>query len=401
MGTSKKKCIVCNQIKNETEFNREHVIPETIGGVYEIKSVCILCNERFGKKIDTPLVNHKVILINRHEYKLKRSGYRGIPNPFKGIYVQDNGEKYTVNFNQEGEATADILPKFEDNVLENNKRVGKLTIAKKDMDKIPRIINRELINRKLYMLDKIMPEPIEIHGEELVLIERTNNNPLIFGALKIAYEFCHEVVPNYVNDELSEKYRKVLLKPIDEDNIGKFLIKDEVLINAFLNRVLKIDTIEKHHHLIFLTPVKNRGTFCFIKLFQMTVLIKMSKKEMLENEVMLFNDVIQGKCGMQIPVNIKSFDVKLKLADDKSKPKGALTNDNGQTPVFNEKGEILYNHLDKLIGAEYIVPKRNEFISKSMKIRQEFSNNNFYLKGTDETGLLKIEAIEFKVRLLI
>lgn len=401
MEKDKKKCISCNGFKFDYEFNSEHVIPETIGGVYQIKSVCILCNERFGKKIDTPLVNHKVILINRHEYKLKRGGYRSIPNPFKGIYVKDNGEKYTVNFNQEGEATADIIPNFQDNVLENNKRVGKLTIAKKDMDKIPRIINRELNNRKLYILDKIMPEPIESQGEELFLVEVTDNNPLIFGALKIAYEFCHEVVPKYVEDELSEKFRGILLDlVVDESNRG-LLIEDEVIKNMFIDRILEIDTIKKHHHLIFLTPVKNRGTFCFIKLFQMTVLIKMSKKEMIENEVILFNDVVQEKCGFNIPVNIISFDLKLKLADDKSKPKGALTNDNGQTPVFNEKGEVLYNHLDKLIGAEYIVPKRNEFISKSMKIRQEFSNKKYYLKGVDETGLLKIEAIDFKVRLLI
>lgn len=395
MERNERICILCNESKAEIDFNCEHVIPETIGGVYIIKSVCRSCNERLGKTIDTPLVNHKIMLVNRHDYNIKRGGYREIPNPFKGAYVRDNGDKYFVQFDQKGVATANIIPRFQDDIIQGNKRLGRLTLSKKDIDKAPRILNRELTDRDLFMLNNKIPDPLERKEEELIILEKVSNNPLIFGALKIAFEFCHEVVSDYDKDHVSEKFRKILLNPVDSSEVKKTMLEDPEIKKAFGNRILGMHAIKRNHHLLFLTPIKNKGTYCFVKLFQMAVLFKMSSSELIKNEVVLVNDAKTGDCGVKAPVKLNSFNLQVISYNGKSKLSELLSNSKGQVPVFDEKGVQLFDHLDQLLGADYIVPKREEFISKRMKIRQDFSNDKFYLKPANDEGFLKVESIEF------
>ena len=65
-----KKCIICEKIKNEEEFNKEHIIPEFIGGSLTINSVCKSCNSRLGKEIDSEILND--YLIKCHVVKKKK-----------------------------------------------------------------------------------------------------------------------------------------------------------------------------------------------------------------------------------------------------------------------------------------------------------------------------------------
>jgi len=56
-----KTCIYCKKTKEENEFNREHIIPQAIGGASEtnnplIIEVCKRCNSIAGFFIDTPFV---------------------------------------------------------------------------------------------------------------------------------------------------------------------------------------------------------------------------------------------------------------------------------------------------------------------------------------------------------
>ena len=47
----------------KNSFTKEHVIPATLGGGFIIDTVCSDCNQLLGDIIDTPLVNHKQILL--------------------------------------------------------------------------------------------------------------------------------------------------------------------------------------------------------------------------------------------------------------------------------------------------------------------------------------------------
>ena len=56
-----KKCIICNKIKDNKEFNKEHVIPESIGGSLTIENVCKKCNNKLGEEIDSKIINDFLI----------------------------------------------------------------------------------------------------------------------------------------------------------------------------------------------------------------------------------------------------------------------------------------------------------------------------------------------------
>ena len=52
-----KRCIICKKIKNSNDFNKEHIIPESIGGSLTIDNVCKDCNSKLGKEIDSKITN--------------------------------------------------------------------------------------------------------------------------------------------------------------------------------------------------------------------------------------------------------------------------------------------------------------------------------------------------------
>ena len=56
-----KKCIICKKIKNDEEFNKEHIIPESIGGFLTIDNVCKVCNSRLGEEIDSRIIDDFLI----------------------------------------------------------------------------------------------------------------------------------------------------------------------------------------------------------------------------------------------------------------------------------------------------------------------------------------------------
>jgi len=50
-------CIICSEIKNKSEFNREHIIPQNIGGTLYIDNVvCKCCNSSFGSDVDNEIL---------------------------------------------------------------------------------------------------------------------------------------------------------------------------------------------------------------------------------------------------------------------------------------------------------------------------------------------------------
>ena len=65
-----KKCIICKKTKNDNEFNKEHVIPEFIGGSLTINNVCETCNSKLGEEIDSKLLKDFLIRAEIVEKKI-------------------------------------------------------------------------------------------------------------------------------------------------------------------------------------------------------------------------------------------------------------------------------------------------------------------------------------------
>ena len=58
-----RQCIFCGQLKKDSEFNKEHIILDSLGGKGNediCRNVCISCNSSLGTRVDACLINHEI-----------------------------------------------------------------------------------------------------------------------------------------------------------------------------------------------------------------------------------------------------------------------------------------------------------------------------------------------------
>ncbi|MFD1904894.1 HNH endonuclease [Paenibacillus rhizoplanae] len=85
MEVELRRCIICTIPKPIAAFNKEHVIPEAIGGRVVIYHVCIDCNSTLGEQADHHLTDNLLIRMFRSEHQIG-----GAPNPFpEGRLIDD------------------------------------------------------------------------------------------------------------------------------------------------------------------------------------------------------------------------------------------------------------------------------------------------------------------------
>lgn len=98
-----KKCIYCTKTKKKSEFNAEHVIPQSYGKFEQnltLHCVCKKCNTQFGKDLDEPLACDSIEAVDRIRYGIKdASSFRSLgkrstlhrrvtePGPLNGAYL--------------------------------------------------------------------------------------------------------------------------------------------------------------------------------------------------------------------------------------------------------------------------------------------------------------------------
>lgn len=67
-------CIYCSEEKEDVDFNREHVIPDSFGAFENnlvITCVCKACNDFFGRELDMKLARDSAEGIDRFRWGLK------------------------------------------------------------------------------------------------------------------------------------------------------------------------------------------------------------------------------------------------------------------------------------------------------------------------------------------
>lgn len=69
-----KRCLYCYKLKDESEFSKEHVIPQSIGGTFNkpdnpfvLHNVCERCNNVLGIYVDAPFTKSTLINMYRHQ----------------------------------------------------------------------------------------------------------------------------------------------------------------------------------------------------------------------------------------------------------------------------------------------------------------------------------------------
>ena len=200
-------CIICHQ--DDVELSDEHVIPDAIGGYIHCFKVCKECNSHLGENVDSHLLNHFLIIGSRYLHKLK--GKKGsIPNPLTGDGVLDTGEKVRLE-DVNGIATPRLLPQSPEIAVDN--KSGKITVDVKDENLIPAMQQKMLKKMGVKPGEVTMVSHREIHQIEHPVVHfwaMVDLKNYKIGLLKIAYECCVELFPEYENDPLGRQYAEIL-----------------------------------------------------------------------------------------------------------------------------------------------------------------------------------------------
>ncbi len=194
-----KTCIICRKEKEESDFNDEHVIPDSIGGYYHIKSVCKECNSKLGNKIDILLVEHKSIEIKRSELRIK--GKKGhLPNPFNGIWKFDGTDiDVRLKIDKKNILTPEIVTKCEEQSPLNKC----YTFDKSNERLIDSIISKNIKRNNISHKQLKYTKEVKSINSPIVGSFTFDLRNYKIALLKIAYEFAVDCVPSYFKDKMA------------------------------------------------------------------------------------------------------------------------------------------------------------------------------------------------------
>ncbi|MFD2133773.1 HNH endonuclease [Pseudogracilibacillus auburnensis] len=258
------KCIFCLE---DRKGSKEHIFPDSIGGLLVFYNVCKECNNKLGRKVDTHLVNHTLIEFVRLTKKIKGKSGK-IPNPLgKGVLDGEDSSKVHYRFNSEGEPESlYIVPS--QTVSEDGKSI-RFSVDATDEDKLASMVNKTLKRKGLPTLsleeieEQIQREKTEKPKMHIKL--KVDLNSYRKAILKIIYEFTSFILgEEYLDDPLSEKIREYIKS--DSLEIGG-LIGNVDLVNKETPRleVLSMLAIESGHIACLIQERDN--LVCYVNIF--------------------------------------------------------------------------------------------------------------------------------------
>ncbi|MGP8215372.1 MAG: HNH endonuclease [Bacteroidia bacterium] len=404
----RKKCIFCRELKDE--FTAEHVFPSVVGGVFSILNVCKDCNEKLGKNIDNPLSRHPLILYWRNIFQLSRKDPHGrkadrnIPNPFPGKHKGEDGNDYIVQFNEKGQPTTKIVPRYEEPKPVEGGFMGKFTFSPQDFpteedakEAYARKFN--LDPKAITMLDKIenaiKPLPVNITAD---------NEPLVLGTLKIAYEFTSSFIPSYLNDPLSKVFAEILLTK-DYQKHANLLNTDLEAESIAIKHLKSVEWLKPLHHAIVIFPISPRGVFCAIKLFTLLFVFKISddSKFYSAQHLLLLNDPVLQDWWVNIPYEAKKYSIKVEGNSLNRKQRrlvkrmneDGLKNKNGKIPIYNNRGHLIKRDVDELRKEILVNPARTSPINNEVNIAMAYPKGMYFVKHNKANVLLTVLQIEY------
>lgn len=264
------RCVICK--KEKEQLTDEHVFPDAIGGTLVLTNVCKECNDRLGHSVDHHLVDNW--LIQSERLLLKIRGKTGnIPNPLeKGVLAKNHKQQVRYYFDKEGNPKeVYLVPHVEKEKKDDNSEIVKISMDKKDKDKLPGIINKML---------KRNGKP-ELTNEEIEkqVIEGTDPNPSIKmsftmdiveykrAILKIAYELAHYWLGDkYFDDTNGEIIRQCILdNNLSEDFSSQYPIKGSIDLIGEKSRFNFWDNEPKNH--IAFMNVDGNQIYCYVRIF--------------------------------------------------------------------------------------------------------------------------------------
>ena len=215
-----KQCIFCMNSKEDSEFNREHIILEALGGKGDEDicfNVCTSCNSSLGTRVDASLLNQSVTKYMRYILGIK--GKTGIPNPFKGIELTYADTPFIgeLKVNKEGEISGfrakHKIYKSKGNTIIVGPRKGFPAYVNSQLKQMgfSQLAEEEIWKGRIDLGETKVP-----HIECINIPEEMKEQYLIFAfptMLKMAYEYCFVTLgENYLSDSLAIQIRDFLMK---------------------------------------------------------------------------------------------------------------------------------------------------------------------------------------------
>ena len=414
------KCIICRKEKCQDELSDEHVIPDSIGGVYHIYNVCKDCNSYLGRNVDNKLVNHYFTSFMRYDLNIK--GKTGkLPNPFDGthILINDNETKVKMILDENGIPRPYLLPKIE-KTTHDNKLVVKLHIDTQDENKINKIIEkilkREKIDKNSHQIITDTEPNITRFRPNIRMEKQIDLKEFKIGLLKIAYEFAVDSIEDFFEDKEAIEISNFLLNS-DFEKIDNYFIG-----SGFEKEILKpLETIfnfNKKRHLLVLMDSKELGLVCFISLYNLfNIVVKLSENRFVkENMIIGVNDLENNNFEkldfFEVSERIYSNEEKrfmyyfnnpeeynLFLAVQQTKDFQYYMKNN-KLPIFNNDFKIKYHDVNDLIE-DYLNKEKISYIGDGINHKNliEFSEE-LYLKILPINKFFQIKALETEQKLL-
>lgn len=291
-----KNCIFCGLKKNEEEFNKEHVILDSLGGKGDdnlLKNVCTNCNSGLGSRVDSFFVNHIVTKYLRHKFKIK--GKSGIVHPLANetLNYANSGIKVIPKQNKQGALTS-LIAKHQ--VIEFDDGCTLFVSPKKGFEEFVKskvkencgteLSQNEILDNKL----KIVNPQIPYLNDEMVL---TQDNIKSFAycsiplLLKMAYEYSYmKLGESYLDDETAKSIKDFLMT---------FDAKKSLSILIPVDIKIQLDNKIKNEISLSLSK-PNHKLFVSIDLFGIT-----SSKVCISEDAEKFEFTEKG-CQLKIPV---------------------------------------------------------------------------------------------------
>lgn len=405
-----KTCIICRKTKDESLFNDEHVIPESIGGYYHIWKVCQDCNNKLGRFIDPKLTNHKFIEFQRHLLNIRGKSGK-VPNPFAGTHTINGKpeQKIQCNLKEDGSFEFTLIPLISKEKTDIGESIN-IVIDKKDEAKAEDIINKFLTRNGI--------------PREQVTFETTNHSfqPWIktsmaldvhsfkLAILKIAYEFTVDKVPEYFDDEIAKKISNILFTA-DFDGLDTIQMIGNGLNNEILKPFEYLIELENDNHYLILTNTPEIGLVCFVNLFNtFNIGFIMSEKSDYVTEMLFLKNDIKNRTAITYTMSdlLKSLYTPIEFRfqylipdlasvqefhQNEAHPNFGFYTENEHIPLFNYAGEVMYSDMDIKFGQSHLRKiDRGDF---KTEIRTEIQiDEPLFVKTLPNNRLYQIKAVQ-------
>ena len=291
-----KKCILCGDLKEDNEFNKEHIVPKNLGGSLTIQNLCKDCNSKIGDKLDHAVAGTFLFKIYKNNEKIK-SNRRNYIEPFpEFVSEEDPDRKIKISNDEEGnlkiidtphKPTLQVIKDEND----NKRAVGILTIdPNTPIEERVDIINElgaensvklSSESEKNIKSGKIDSKIIN-HQERFCMAEIMDIWPMIKLYVRIAYEIAfYKLGKDYFNDSMREKLKNYLESDYegiddlyDRYGISINLINDDTEIKEVINQLSRHAYNDNNLlHFILVQPAKFndiKAINVFINLFNKT-----------------------------------------------------------------------------------------------------------------------------------